>query len=377
MRVLRGRLVTGKVEYGQVELDESKIVYAGPVRPSIGDVTDYGDYYIAPGFIDIHIHGLAGHEAMDRDTESIKMISKRLAAKGVTGFLPTLQTAPIGEIIDALKRIKTVMGTEDGVRILGVHLEGPYINPERIGAQEEYVQKPTRNELQTVLDAGGDALRIVTLAPEVDGGLEAVKYLRENGIVVSAGHTDATYDDICEAFKAGVSLIGHLWNGMRGIHQREPGVVGASLGSDVAVELIADLHHIHPAILKLTYRLKGPEGIALISDSIKPAGLPEGEHVFDGRIYIVQDGLVKLPSGVIAGSSIGLDDAVRNMVNHIGVSLPEAVQMASSTPARVLGLDSKGCLHPRFDADLVVLDDSLEVVETIVEGKTMYRRGEP
>ena len=305
------------------------------------------------------------------------MISKHLATKGVTGFLATLQTAPVQEIIETLKRIRPMIGSETGARVLGIHLEGPFINPMRIGAQQEYIQKPTRQALENILEAGGGVIKQVTLAPEIDGGLDAVKFLRENGVVVSAGHTDATYDEACKAFNTGVSLNGHLWNGMRGIHHREPGVIGAALDSDtVVVELIADLHHIHPAILRLTYRLKGPEGIALISDSIKPAGLPEGEHVFDDRRYLVQDGLVKLPSGVIAGSSIGLDSAVRNMVENVGVSLSDAVQMASSTPAKVLGLSSQGCLEQGFDADIVILDEGLEVVETIVMGETAYRRWE-
>ncbi len=162
---------------------------------------------------------------------------------------------------------------------------------------------------------------------------------------------------------------------MRGVHHRDPGVVGAGLEDEnVTVELIADCLHVHPTILGLTVKVKGPEKVVLISDLIKPAGLPNGEHVLDGRTFLLDDGLIKLPSGVIAGSSVGLDKAVRNMVEKVGVSLPVTVQMATATPAKVLGLDEKGRLEPGFDADIVIMDENFNVIETIVEGSTVYKR---
>lgn len=378
MRTLRGTLVTPfhRIERGQIEVINNKIRYVGSRRQFNGEVVDYGTAVIAPGFIDIHIHGYAGHGAMDPNTDSIKHIAQHLATQGVTGFLATLQTAPEDELLDALRRVKRGMeeGTS-GARVLGAHLEGPFISRNRMGAQQDFVREPTRKELEEILEMAGNIIKIITLAPEIQGGLEAVKFLREHGVVISAGHTDASYVEALRAFEKGVSLLGHFWNGMRGIHHREPGVVGAGLEEDnVTVELIADCYHVHPAILGLTVRIKGPEKVVLVSDMIKPAGLPNGVHTLGGRTFSLEEGVIKLPSGVIAGSSSGLDEAVRNMVEKVGVSLPVAVLMATDTPARVLGLDEKGRLEPGFDADIVIMDDDFNVIETIVGGSTVYRR---
>ena len=376
MMALRGNLVTPfrTIKHGQIEVKDSKIMYVG-LRRACKGVVDHGDAVIAPGFIDIHVHGYAGYDTMDRDTGSLQHISQHLASRGVTGFLATLQTAPKKELLEALKRVKRVMDRRiSGAKILGTHLEGPFISRNQIGAQQNFVREPTKRQLEEVHEAAGDTLKIVTLAPEVKGGLDAVKFLKERNIVVSAGHTDASYHEARQAFDAGVSLLGHFWNGMRGIHHREPGVVGAGLEDEnVTVELIADCLHVHPAVLGLTVRTKGPEKVVLISDLIKPAGLPSGEHVFNGRTFLLDDGLIKLQSGVIAGSSCGLDKAIQNMVEKVGVSLPVAVQMATDSPARVLALDAKGRLEPGFDADIVIMDKNFNIIETIIEGSTIYK----
>lgn len=371
MKAIRGNLVTDLgIRKGQIEYTD-KILYVGEPRPFEGDLVDYGGSLIAPGFIDIHVHGLAGYDIMDPDPESIHQISRYLATKGVTGFLGTLQTSSYKEIIEVLKRVSET--ETDGAKLLGSHLEGPYISPAKIGAQRQNLREPIKNELDDLLWAANGSLRLVTLAPEVKGGLVAVEYLTGHGVLVSAGHTDATYEEAKQAFDAGVQLLGHCWNGMRELHHREPGIVGAGLMDDrVLVELIADCYHIHPTVLELTVKLKGPDRVILVSDSIKPAGLESGKHVIDGRVYYVVDGLVKLESGVIAGSSIGLNEAVRNMVERVGVGVYDAVQMASNAPASFLGLN-KGRLEVDYDADFVVLDKEFNVHETIVEGKTVYR----
>jgi N-acetylglucosamine-6-phosphate deacetylase len=377
LRILRGKIITPYqvFEEGQIEFQKSKIRYVGKHRASEAEITDYGNAWILPGFIDIHVHGLAGYDAMDQEPDCINHISEHLTKKGVTGFLATAQTAPHEEILDALKRIRQAKdhGVQ-GAKVLGSHLEGPYINHKRIGAQQEYIRKPTIEELKDLINVSAGNLKLVTLAPEVENGLEAVRYLRENGVMVSAGHTDASFAEANAAFEAGVSLLGHLWNGMRGLHHREPGVVGAALEDEnVMVELIADCHHVHPAVLGLSVKLKGVDNVVLVSDSIKPAGLPDGTHVFDGRSFILEDGFIKLYSGVIAGSSIGLNQAVQNMVEKVGVALPHAVQMATDNPARLLGLNLKGRLDVGYVADIAILDDGFNVLETIVEGKTVYR----
>ncbi|MCW4011877.1 MAG: N-acetylglucosamine-6-phosphate deacetylase [Candidatus Bathyarchaeota archaeon] len=371
MKAIRGNLVTSVgVIPGQIEFDE-EITYIGEARSFEGELDEYREALIAPGFIDIHVHGLAGYDTMDDEPESLHQISKHLAAKGVTGFLATIQTSPYDAIIKTLRRIRETETT--GAKLLGSHLEGPYINPERIGAQRQNIREPNENELHEILDAADGSLRLVTMAPEIEGGILAVEYLAGRGVLVSAGHTNATYEEAIRGFEAGVVLLAHCWNGMRGLHHREPGVIGAGLtDNEVFVEVIADCLHVHPAILGLTVKAKGPDKVVLVSDSIKPAGLKEGKHVLDGRNYNVEDGLVRLGSGVIAGSSIGLNDAVRNMVNKVGLTISEAVQMACDTPARLLGLN-KGSLEAGYDADLVVLDTDFNVVETIVEGTTVYR----
>lgn len=376
MLVLRGILVTPfeVIERGQIEILGSEIKYAGVVRGSDEAGIDYGNAYIVPGFIDIHVHGLNGYDSNDKDPESIQCISESLAAKGVTGFLPTIQTAPLKEIHEALKRVKDSLERGvSGAAVLGSHLEGPFISPERIGAQQQFIQKPSIKTLEGLLDASGGSLRLVTLAPELETGLEAVKFLVEKGVVVSAGHTDASYDEACKAFDAGLNSIGHFWNGMRGLHHREPGIVGAGLmDADVFVELIADCCHVHPAVLGLTMRLKGVDRIVLVSDSIKPAGLPDGEYSFGGRNFYLKDNIIKLDSGVIAGSSTSLNKAVQNMIEKAGATLSEAIQMATDTPARLLEM-KKGRLEPGYDADITIMDSDYNVIETIVMGKTVYR----
>jgi N-acetylglucosamine-6-phosphate deacetylase len=380
LRALRGTLITPfkTIENGQVEFDDKKIRYIGLSRSLNGRIDEYGDSLVTPGFIDIHIHGLGGFDAMDSEANSIQKMSSHLVQRGVTGFLPTLQTAPHDELLDALDRAVKAAKTESiGAKVLGIHLEGPYLNREKIGAQREYIREPTRHDLEEIIAATDHTLKIVTLAPEVKGGLNAVRLLTGHNILVSAGHTNASYLEACQAFEAGVSQITHLWNGMRGIHQREPGIIGAGLTNEnVMVELIADCQHVHPLVLGLTVRLKGANKVALVSDSIKPAGLPDGDYIFEGRKYHLNDGLIKLSSGVIAGSSICLDDAIRNMVEKVGVKIPDAIQMATDTPAKALGLQDKGRLETGYDADIVVMDQSFHILETIVKGKTMYKTGE-
>ncbi len=370
MKAIRGTLVTAiETKPGQIEYSK-KITYVGEQRSFKGEMVDYGDNLVSPGFIDIHVHGLQGYDTMDPDPESIKKISQRLASKGVTGFLATLQTSEYTALVDALERISNVKVS--GAKLLGSHLEGPFISPEKLGAQREHQRIPIRHELEKLLSASNGKLRLVTLAPEIKGALPAITYFTDNGVVVSAGHTDATYAEAKRGFATGVRLLGHCWNGMRGIHHREPGIVGAGLlDPDMFVELIADLHHVHPAVLGLTVRLKGANRVVLVSDSIKPAGLEPGEYLFDGRVYRIVDGLVKLENGVIAGSSIGLCDAVRNMVESVGVTIPNAVRMASTTPAELFGI--KSGLTIGNPADITVLDPGFNVVETIADGETIYR----
>ena len=376
---LRGTVVTPfeLISHGQVEVAEGKVLYAGPMRRPIGEVRDHGDDLICPGLIDVHVHGGAGHDAVDGSPASMEAISGYLAAGGVTGFLATTQTAPRGKLLESVRRLAAVAEAwHGGARLLGLHLEGPYISEERRGAQHgDHIRAADTGELEALNDAAGGWMKMMTLAPEAPGAMDAIGWLTERGVVASAGHTDADYETALEAFGRGLSHVSHLYNGMRGLHHREPGILGAALTDGrVSVELIADGLHVHPAALRLAALCKGPARTVLVSDSIKPAGLPGGEYEYGGRRVTLRDGLAWLPGGVIAGSSIRLNDALRVMVEEAGLSVSEAVQMASTTPARVLRLTpGKGRLAEGSDADVAVMDWRFNVKETIMGGETVYR----
>lgn len=379
---LRGTVVTPLelISHGQVEIAGGKVLYAGPRKHPYGEVFDHGDDLICPGLIDVHVHGGAGYDAMDDAPEAMNGISNYLAAGGVTGFLATTQTAPRKDLLESLKRIVEAAEVGlGGAKLLGLHLEGPYLSEEKRGAQHvDSIRSPDTEELTALHGAAGFWMKIMTLAPEAPGALGAISWLADHGVVASAGHTDADYETALEAFGHGLSHISHLYNGMRGLHHREPGILGAALtDGKVSVELIADGLHVHPAALRLAALCKGPAKTVLVSDSIKPAGLPDGEYTYRGRRMVLRDGLVRLPDGVIAGSSIRLNDAVRVMVEEAGFSVSEAVQMASHSPARVLRLTpGKGKLADGSDADVTIMDWGFNVKATIVGGDTVYR-GDP
>ncbi len=379
---VRGTIVTPHeiIREGQVVIEGRKIVDVGPWSGDFtGQVLDFRDCLVAPGFIDLHVHGGGGSDVMDASPQGLDCLSDFLAAGGVTSFLATTYSAPQDEILAAALAVKKAVreGTEGAVA-LGLHLEGPYINPERRGAQNvAHVRSPSVKELDKVHRAARGALRMVTMAPELDGALEAASWLRSKGVVSSAGHTDATYDEMMAGVEAGFSYVAHLFNGMRPFHHREPGVVGAALDdSRVSVELIADGLHLHPAALRLVVGRKGAGKTTLVSDSVAPAGLGDGEYELGGERVRVEKGRCFLGSGTLAGSTIRLSDAVRNMVELAGSPIAEAVEMASTTPARILGLmERKGRLTPGMDADLTVLDKSFSIRLTIVGGKIVYGGG--
>ena len=376
---MRGTIVTPKeiIREGQVVVESGKIVDVGPWDGGFtGRVLDFRGCLVAPGFIDLHVHGGGGNDVMDASHQGLDCLSGFLAAGGVTSFLATTYSAPQDDILAAAVAVKEAVreGTEGSI-VLGLHLEGPYINPERRGAQNAaHIRSPNLEELDEVHRVAGGALRMVTMAPELDGALEAASWLRSKGIIPSAGHTDATYDEMMAGVEAGFSHVTHLFNGMRPFHHREPGVVGAALDDGrVSVELIADGLHLHPAALRLAAGRKGAGKTALVSDSVAPAGLVDGEYELGGERVRVEKGRCLLESGALAGSTIRLSDAVRNMVELAGSPIEEAVEMASTTPAGILGLaERNGRLAPGMDADLTVLDKGFSVRLTMVGGRVVY-----
>lgn len=380
---LRGTLVTPfeMISCGQLEVEDSIIAYVGSERGYEGEVLDYKGDMVCPGFIDIHVHGGAGVDAMDPDPEALNRLSTYLAAGGVTGFLATTHTAPLEELKATLRRVEAAQKVRaPGSQILGAHVEGPFISQDKKGAQDGgYVRQVTEQELDAIYQASGGTIKMMTLAPEIQDAMRAADWLVERNIVAAAGHTNATYNDALRAFDRGFTHLSHFYNGMRGFHHREPGVVGAGLTDGrVSLELVADGVHVHPAALKLALLAKGPAKIALVSDSVKPAGLPDGEHNFEGRAFHVRGRSITLENGVIAGSGIRLNDAVKIMVEEAGGPLKDVVQTASSTPAKILRLTPrKGELRECSDADLTVLDLSYRVLRTIVGGETVYEARRP
>ena len=329
---LRGTIITPKEEItdGVLTIDAGKIVHVekwrvGPYR----NLLDFSGNYISPGLIDIHVHGGGGYNTTS--LEGLEGLSEFLARNGVTSFLPTTHTALQEEIVEAVSIIKKGMRRGvNGAVPLGIHMEGPFISPRMFGAQNpDYIRSPDLNEISEIHSSSGENLRIVTLAPEVEGCLDIISWLKSKEVVPAAGHTDATHDEMMKAIDAGLSHASHLFNRMRGFHHREPGTVGAALMNDkVTVELVADNYHLHPTSLEMTYLLKGPEKIALVSDAIPPAGLPEGEYDFGKQKITISGGRSLLDSGSFAGSTITLNDAVKNMLHIPKVSIQKVIEMA-------------------------------------------------
>ncbi|OUM92844.1 MAG: N-acetylglucosamine-6-phosphate deacetylase [Firmicutes bacterium ZCTH02-B6] len=383
-----GRLVTPDevVEDGVVVVSAGKIVYAGPARDAPGSVWDGSveldarGGYICPGFIDGHVHGGGGADAMDASPQALARMAQAHAAHGTTALLATTMSAPHEQLLgvaDAVRRAQ-LSGT-GGARLLGLHLEGPYINPERAGAHHRaWLRPPAAAELEELYRVAGPALRTVTMAPELPGAVEAIRWLSARGITVSLGHTAASYEQAMAALDAGAQAATHLFNAMQALHHRSPGCAGAVLVDDrVRVELIADGVHVHPGVLRLAWRCKGAAGIMLVTDCMRALGCPDGEYTLGDVDVVVRQGQVRVRDNpaALAGSLLTMDQAVRVMVQAVGVSLPDAVRMASLTPAEALGLAHRlGRLAAGYEADVVVLNQDLEATITMVAGEVVFQR---
>lgn len=345
-------------------------------RPEAGDL-DLRDCLLAPGFIDIHVHGGAGRYLMEGTEEAQNIVSAHLATHGVTGFLPTSVTGPWELEAKVLELAHLAMNSvdngQDGAAILGCHLEGPFINPKKKGAQpEQHICKPSVEALMKRVGTHFEALKIVTIAPEMEGALEVIKFLTANGVIASLGHTNATYEQVGAAIDAGARHVTHCFNAMRPMEGREPGVVGAAFErAELKAELIWDNIHVHPASCRALIAAKGAESVILISDGIPAAGMGENYRFTLGDLPIrIENGSARLPDGTLAGSLLTLDSAYANATPY---TLSQRSSMTSYNAANALGLGHrKGLIAPGYDADLVLLAPDGSVRATIVGGRTVY-----
>lgn len=380
---LRGAIIANGTEItdGLVVIDGGRIRFAGESQDYSGELPEtifQVEGWICPGFMDIHMHGIDGHDTMDGTPESLQAISKALTRFGVTSFLATTMTAPYEEIEPVLSTIAQVSRQGlDGAEVVGIHLEGPWINPRYKGAQkEENISLPQLDAVRRLYELAEGLIKVVTIAPEQPKALEAIAWLKEQGVIVSAGHTGASFAQASQAVDAGVRHFTHCFNAMTGLHHREPGVVGAAMYHEqLSTELIADGIHVHPAVMNILYRVKTAGRLALVSDSMRAAAMGEGTYDLGGQEVHVHGDQAKLADGTLAGSILTLNRAVGNMVTLSKVPLPEAVEMASHTPATILGLgERKGRLAAGYDADVTVLDKQFDVSMTFVAGKRVYHK---
>ncbi len=449
MFALKGALITPLeiIKNGAIVVTGNKIKAVGPAGrikfPPNADIIDYKDNFIAPGFIDLHVQGAGGCDILDGNYEAVNTISKTLARYGTTAFLATtvIKAAqePGGpEARRHLEAVKDAIGRgTGGATVLGVHLEGPFVNPAKrgmikeeniVGVEKHVILMPEgaknlsfekkrffgrlrrpqndmfegrpqndmfegrpqndmrkrhstglRMTIDHIIDVCNGSLKMMTIAPELPGVINIIKRLRKNKIVASIGHTDASYDEAIRGFDAGITHATHMFNAMSGLHHRKPNAAGAILADErISVQLIADGRHLHPAVVKLVVRQKGSQKVALITDSMSAAGLPDGNYMYNNLKYEAKDGLAfycavgatRRVAPTFIGTALTLNQVIKRIIDMGAATLEEAVRMASLTPAEVLGIDNKkGSLEAGKDADIVVMDKDCNVKMTMVGGR--------
>ncbi|MEH7306607.1 N-acetylglucosamine-6-phosphate deacetylase [Neobacillus drentensis] len=375
------------IEDGYIKIKNQKIIEMGSSnelsnKDSFNVIEIPAHFNAVPGFVDVHIHGVAGADTMDATKEALDTMVAALPKEGTTSFLATTMTQEGKQIENALinagKYIKEQQA-QGKSEILGIHLEGPFVNAKMAGAQPiQHIIDPDLSLIREWQKLSNETIKLVTLAPERPSGLEMIRYLKENGIVASIGHTDATYEQVGEAIEAGANHVTHLFNQMRGLHHREPGVVGAAfLREELKAEIIVDGVHVRPEMVNLAFKQKLSDGLILITDSMRAKCLKNGMYELGGQDVIVKNGKAVLDDGTLAGSILEMGHAVKNIISYTGCSLDEAIVMASVNPAKQLNIyDRKGSLAVGKDADIVILDDKMEVYMTLCRGALAFKREE-
>lgn len=341
--------------------------------PANAEVIDANGGYVSPGLVDIHIHGYLGEDTSDGKADGIFKMANGVIKNGVTSFCPTTMTVSMDEINTALNVVRSLKEKSkswEGAEILGVNLEGPFINPNKKGAQAgEHIKKP---DAQFIID-NADVISVATMAPEMENGCQAIKEIREKcDVAVSIGHSDATFEQAMAGIEAGATHITHLFNAQTPLHHRNPGVVGAGLLENVTTELIADTFHVHKGLFELIARIKG-DNLVLITDCTRAGGMPDGEYTLGGQPIIVKGIQCLLEDGTIAGSVLKLNNAVKNVRDNTDLPFWKVVSAASLVPARAIGVaDRKGSLEAGKDADIIITDGDFNILKTIIGGEVKY-----
>lgn len=363
---------------GSILVEDGHIIemQAGDAQ-GLGDVEtiDARGYHVVPGFIDMHAHGALGHSTLDGDTDGLCIIAQYYAAHGTTAFLPTLETAAFEQTMLALKAIADRMPhSTGGAAILGAHLEGPYFNPAKCGAQDvRYIRRAERTEAEAFMDTG--IVRMIALAPEYPENQWLIEEASRRGIIVAAGHTEAGPEEVATAVLLGLRQATHTYNAMVGLHHRNPGTVGAVMAERaIYCELIADGHHVHPVAMEVLVRAKGLDRIIIVTDAVPEAGLPEGVYDAHNRTVVVSEDRIQMTDGTLAGAACMMDHNLRQIMRAAKLSLAEAWPLTSLNAATQLGLDHrKGKLAEGYDADIVLLDENLQVALTMVTGNVVFK----
>ncbi|MCA9671745.1 MAG: N-acetylglucosamine-6-phosphate deacetylase [Myxococcales bacterium] len=373
----------GIVSPGVLLVRDGSVLWSGAASEappaSAATTLQLGELTVAPGYVDVHVHGARGADVVDGSAEALQVIARAHCERGTTAWCPTILTASVARTLRALEAIADACEAEqragddahEGARVIGAHLEGPFLNPARAGAQPvEHMRAPDGALLDELLAAARGHVSVMTIAPELPGALGLVRTLAARGVAVSVGHSDATFEQVAAAVDAGARSVTHLFNAMRPLHHREPGVVGAALAFDsLTAEVIADGVHVAAPTLRLVPRLLSVERVALITDCTAALDAEPGAARLGDRPVQVRDGSARFEDGTLAGSVLSMDRAVQNMVQLAGVHLRSAVACASRVPSRLVGASQLGSLSQGRNADFVVLDDELAVTATFIAGK--------
>ncbi len=390
LKIINGKVITPYriIQNGSILVDEGRIVgiEPGDVLFKDAEVLDANGMYVSPGFIDMHTHGAGGHDFMDGTVNAFLGAVEMHASHGTTSLVPTTLTSRMDELKHTLSIFKEAsQKNESGSKMLGLHLEGPYFSMKQCGAQDpKYIHDPDPLEYEPIISESKDIIRW-SAAPELNGAMAFGRFLTQHGILPSIAHTDAIYEDVVQAFENGFTHITHLYSAMSGVSRRNAfryaGVIeSAFLIDELTVEIIADGVHLPPSLLQLIYKNKGASRIALVTDSMRAAGMPEGTSILgslsDGQNVIVEDGVAKLlDRTAFAGSVATAERLVRNMVSLAGVNLVEAVQMITSTPAKICNVfNQKGSVSIGKQADLVIFDQDINIKTTIINGRVILNR---